>query len=113
MTGFPSLKDELRPRDRLKKAANAKLTDAAVEKNSRKLARKWGVDTAAAEPEPPAQAAGLVSIRGYIPEYLDRDLAVQAAQQRVTKTFLIMDALAKAGYRIDPIDMNQDRRRFK
>lgn len=116
MTVFPSLKDELRPRDKLKKASSAKLSDATVT-NSRQLARKWGVAKAAPEPEPEpeptAPAARVVSIRGYIPEYLDYDLTVKAAQQRVTKTFLIMDALAKAGYRIDPIDMNQDRRRYK
>jgi hypothetical protein len=31
----------------------------------------------------------------------------------VTKTFLIMEALAKAGYRVDEADLVQDRRRIR
>lgn len=114
MTGFPPLKDELQPRDKLKKRNTAALSDEAVEDNSRKLAQKWGAASTAPAAEPtPASPAPVVSIRCYVPEYLDYDLSVKAAQQRVTKTFLIMDALAKAGYRIEDVDMNQDRRRNK
>jgi len=40
-------------------------------------------------------------------------LTIKAAERRVTKTFLIMEALAKAGYRVDETDLVQDRRRGK
>ena len=40
-------------------------------------------------------------IRGYIPNYLDDELTLKSAERRVTKTFLIMEALAKAGYRVE------------
>jgi hypothetical protein len=42
---------------------------------------------------------------------LDDELAVKAAERRVTKTFLITEALAKAGYRVNEPDLVQDRRR--
>jgi hypothetical protein len=38
-------------------------------------------------------------------------MAMKAAERRVTKTFLIMEALAKAGYRVDEVDLVQDRRK--
>lgn len=65
-------------------------------------------------PEPRVEpTTKVVSIRGYIPDYLDYELAMRAAQERVTKTFLILEALAKAGYRVDEADMIQDRRKHK
>ena len=57
--------------------------------------------------------APVVSIRGYIPDYLDNELAIKAAERRVTKTFLMMEALQKAGYRVEEHDMVQDRRKAK
>jgi hypothetical protein len=94
------------------------VTDAEVEANSRTLGEKWGAATSLPTPAPPASPAEPVpaparvtSIRGYIPAYLDDELTRQAAERRVTKTFLIMEALAKAGYRVDPVDMVQDRRK--
>ena len=88
------------------------LADAAVEANSRALGEKWGAATQLAPAERPAPAP-LTSIRGYIPHYLDAELALRAAERRVTKTFLILEALAKAGYRVDEADLVQDRRRSR
>ena len=114
MTNFPSLKDDLKPRVGLKKNERGKLSDREVEANSRQLSQKWvapsAEPTAGKASAPPAR---VVSIRGYIPDYLDQEMTVKAAQLRVTKTFLLMEALAQAGYRVDPIDLNQDRRRNK
>ena len=112
MTDFPSLKDELRPRARLKRHMDNPVTDEQIEANSRLMGEKWGAATSIPAPEPPpAPLARVVSIRGYIPHYLDDELARTAAERRVTKTFLIMEALAKAGYRVDEHDMVQDRRK--
>jgi hypothetical protein len=55
--------------------------------------------------------APVTSIRGYIPQYLDDELTRKAAERRVTKTFLLVEALAKVGYRVDEIDLVQDRRK--
>ena len=55
----------------------------------------------------------MVSTRGYIPHYLDDELTIRVATQRVTKTFLILDALKKAGYRVEESDLIQDRRQNK
>ena len=112
MTEFPSLKNELLPRGKLKKHEHTLLTDEVVDANSRQIGERWGVaapaPTATPAPEPTAR---VVSIRGYIPDYLDNELTMRAAKQRVTKTFLIMDALKHAGYHIDEADLIQDRRR--
>jgi hypothetical protein len=116
VTEFPPLDDELRPRVRLKKHADAPpATDEEIEDNSRRIGEKWGATTSMPVPEPPApptpQPARVTSIRGYIPHYLDDELTRKAAERRVTKTFLVMEALAKAGYRVDEIDLVQDRRK--
>ena len=115
MTAFPSLKDELRPQGKLKKHDDANLTDEAVDANSRQLGKKWGAATTLPSvPDVEAiPAVPLVSIRGYIPKYLDDALTIKAAQWRVTKTYLIMEALKTAGYHIADADMIQDRRRNK
>lgn len=124
MSDFPPLDDELRPRARLKKHADAvPATDEEIEANSRLMGEKWGASTSVAAPPPFAAApapppppalpplAPVTSIRGYIPQYLDNELAVKAAERRVTKTFLIMEALEKAGYHVEENDMVQDRRK--
>ena len=113
MTDFPPLKDELRPKPRLKRREDARATDEEIEANSQQLGQRWGASTSITpEPAPPPPAiAPVVSIRGYIPNYLDDELAMKAAERRVTKTFLIMEALAKAGYRVEEADLVQDRRK--
>ena len=147
MTGFPSIKDDLRPRPKLKRHNDTPASDAEIEANSVAIGQKWGAATSlptpgmsfdatttnnapavadpsvtaavdrdsASEPSLPQpivpEPARVISIRGYIPHYLDDELALKAVQRRVTKTFLIMEALERAGYRVDDIDMVQDRRK--
>ncbi len=115
MTDFPSLKDELRPKPKLRRHEDPPITDEEIEANSRQIGEKWGATTsmppAEAAPPPAPQPAKVTSIRGYIPQYLDDELTRKAAERRVTKTFLIMEALAKTGYRVDEIDLVQDRRK--
>lgn len=146
MSGFPSIKDDLRPRPKLKRHSDTPASDAEIEANSVAIGQKWGAATSLPKAEAPGdspvevvsvshedpkeqaetlnpdvhhqpaaeaapEAARVTSIRGYIPHYLDDELALRAVQRRVTKTFLIMEALAKAGYRVDEIDLVQDRRK--
>lgn len=111
MNDFPPINEELRPKARLKRHSADPVTDAEIEANSRRIGERWGAATRIQqEPEGPVLAP-VVSIRGYIPSYLDDELAIKAAERRVTKTFLIMEALAKAGYRVEEHDMVQDRRK--
>lgn len=42
VNGFPSLKNDLRIKGRLKKKSSEQLTDDAVEANSQAIAKKWG-----------------------------------------------------------------------
>lgn len=46
-----------------------------------------------------------------LPDYLDHELSRRAAEQRVSKLFLILEALAQAGYTVQPGDLIGDRRR--
>jgi len=84
--------------------------DAAIEANSQALGERWGASTSV-RPTPPA--APVASLRLEIPDYLDNELALAAAQRRVTKAFLVLSALAQAGYRIDPKDLVPDRRKVR
>lgn len=111
MTEFPPIGDELRPKAKLKRHTNETATDAEVDENSRRIGERWGAATRIDQEPKPVPTAPVVSIRGYIPDYLDNEMAIKAAERRVTKTFLIMEALARAGYRVDQVDMVQDRRK--
>ena len=46
-----------------------------------------------------------------MPDYLDRELSRRAAERRVTKSFLVLEALAQSGYEVQPKDLVGDRRR--
>ena len=106
MSDFPPIKNDLQPRARLKRHHDESATDEEIEVSSRLIGEKWGAATHVLAPEPlPVPTARVTSIRGYIPYYLDNELTVKAAERRVTKTFLIMEALAKTGYRVDEVDM--------
>ena len=111
MNDFPPIKEELRPKARLKRHSTDPVTDAEIEANSRRIGERWGAATRIRQEPEGLALAPVVSIRGYIPSYLDDELAIKAAERRVTKTFLIMEALAKAGYRVEEHDMVQDRRK--
>lgn len=113
MSQFPSLKGELQGKPRTSKASDSNLSDQAVEENSQVLADKWVGKKAEPATPPPTGATDFVSLRGYIPEYLDRELAIKAATTRVTKTYLILEALQRAGYHIEESDISTDRRRNK
>jgi hypothetical protein len=119
---LPSIDDELAaPRKRLDlKAIRLKgaVDDAAIEENSRRLGTEWGALTSlegGKGPKPSAETARapIASLRIEMPEYLDRTLARRAADERVTKQYLVLKALEQAGYEIDPIDLVPDKRKAR
>ena len=116
--GSNPLADEIRqarkPRLDLSLPPRTDLPDQAVEERSRELGGRWKATTqiqAATEPEEPP--APLASVRFDCPDYLDRAVSVKAAEQGVTKTFLILSALKTAGYEITDRDLVADRRKSK
>lgn len=119
MTKLPPITDEIRQVSKkidLGLKPREELPDEAIEAQARSIGQKWGSSTQivpASAPEPPKPTAPLVSVRFDAPDYLDRELSVKAAEQGVTKTYLILQALGKAGYRMDEIDLVKDRRRWK
>jgi hypothetical protein len=52
-------------------------------------------------------------IKLMVPDYLFRELSMNAADRGVTKKFLILKALQAAGYRVEPEDMEEDGRRVR
>ena len=80
----------------------------------RGIGERWGAATHLPAPaEPMKSQAPLTSVRFDAPAYLDRELAMRAAAEGVTKTYLILQALAGAGFRVEPEDLVPDRRRLK
>jgi hypothetical protein len=61
----------------------------------------------------PARRARYASFRVDLPEYLDQELTERSARERVTKTYLIMDALRRAGFTVRPEDLVSDRRKTR
>jgi hypothetical protein len=114
--GLPSIDEELAPKPRVNLKnlrAREPIADEDIAANASAIGEKWGASTQIGPTEPPVPLSPLISIRGYIPHYLDNELAMKAAGRRVTKTFLILEALQKAGYRVDENDMVEDRRKSK
>jgi hypothetical protein len=62
---------------------------------------------------PPARRPRYASFRVDLPEYLDQELTERSARERVTKTYLIMDALRRAGFAVRPEDLVSDRRKTR
>lgn len=94
--------------------------DAVIDANSRTLGARWGASTSLAasgaapgEAPPAPPPAPPASLRLEIPVYLDQALTLKAAQERVTKSFLVMTALAQAGYPIEATDLVPDRRKAR
>lgn len=92
--------------------------DATIEENSRLLGNEWGASTSLqrAHPlasAPPVTRAPVASLRIEIPVYLDNALTREAAEKRVTKQYLVLAALRKAGYRIDDPDLVADKRKAR
>ncbi len=115
---LPSIGEELAPRKRLdlKSIKSADVDDAAVSENSRKLGTEWGAQTSLTptpEPEVERPKVPLASLRIEVPDYLDRELALKAVAQRVTKQYLVMKALQGAGYKVDDADLVEDKRKQK
>lgn len=84
--------------------------DASVEANSRKLAEDWGAVTTVNPNKGP-----LASLRLEVPAYLDQELAERALRgidgQRVTKQYLVIQALKDAGFHVEPEDLVPDKRK--
>lgn len=121
MSNFPPIKDELRqaarPRLDVSLKPRPELPDEAIAANSRTIGERYGSATSLPPPTPAAEPAKpmapLTSVRFDCPDYLDKDLAVKAAEQGVTKTYLILQALGRAGYPLDDVDLVKDRRRLR
>jgi hypothetical protein len=120
MTKLPSINDEIRQASRridVSLKPREELPDEAIEARSRAIGEKWGSSTQLApgerRKEPPKPTAPLVSVRFDAPDYLDKELSVRAAEEGVTKTYLILQALGRGGYRLDEADLVKDRRRLR
>jgi len=115
-TKLPPISDDIRHPTRrvgINLKPRADLADDAIEAHSREIGERWGSSTQIAAKEPPKPTAPLTSVRFDCPNYLDRELSVKAAEQGVTKTFLILQALGQGGYRLDEADLVKDRRKAK
>lgn len=116
---LPSITDEIRTPVKklaLNLRSREEVPDDAIEASSRALGEKWGSSThltARESAPPPKPTTPLVSVRFDAPDYLDRELSVRAAEQGVTKTYLILQALGQGGFRIESEDLVKDRRRWK
>lgn len=109
---LPSIQDELQPRKRvdLKSIRSSQLDDNTVIENSNRLGADWGAQTSL---DRPVDRGPIASLRIEVPEYLDRELAFKAVELRTTKQYLVIKALQEAGYRVNNVDLVEDRRKIK
>ncbi len=121
-SSLPPLDDEL---DQAKKRVDLKAIrpkasadDALVEENSRRLGTEWGASTSLPRVQQPVETRPvprppLASLRIEVPLYLDDELTQKAASLRVTKQFLVLQALKQAGYHIAEADIVADKRKAR
>ena len=118
---FPEIADEIHsaPKPKLDLAMKSRsVPEDAIAEGARAIGEKWGSVTQmpAREPKPEADAADRAkwpSIRFECPPYLDRELALKGAGEGVTKTYLILKALADAGFTVNEEDLNKDKRKYR
>lgn len=103
----PALPD-LRPSNR---DAENRASDEAIKSRLRGAARDLGFGGAPGDAGSAREKAVTRSIQLVVPDYLFEELGVTAVQRRVTKRFLILEALAGSGYKVEPYDMDEDGRR--
>jgi len=103
---FPPIDVAPRKRLDLRAIQPPETADDKIEANSRRLASEWGAVTTVPGPKPV-----IASLRLEIPEYLDRQLAQRAFEQRVTKQFLVIQALQQAWFSVEPNDLVPDKRK--
>jgi hypothetical protein len=134
---IPSTTDELlaaserrvgEGRLKLRSLRPAGIDDAEIERHVEEISHTYGAHAqippaaaataslraAALETSPrPARRQRYASFRIDLPEYLDQELTIRSATQRVTKTYLIIEALQRAGFIVRPEDLVADRRRTR
>ena len=120
MSDTNPLADEIRearkPKLNLSLPPRANIPDDAVDAHTREIGGRWGATTqipSTSVPEPREDTAQLISVRFDCPDYLDRQISVLAAEQNVTKTYLILKALKLAGYELKEVDLVVDRRKTR
>jgi hypothetical protein len=110
----------------------AGIDDASAERHVEELTQTYGAHvqiaptkSSVAEPVKPVvtleatsqpgavHRSRYASFRVDLPEYLDQELTERSARERVTKTYLIMDALRRAGFTVRPKDLVSDRRKTR
>jgi hypothetical protein len=109
------IRQAARPKRDLALPPRPDLPDRTVETRAREIGEKWGAATqmvSSAQPEP-EPIAPLISVRFDCPDYLDTAISVKAAEQNVTKTYLILRALKEAGYELRDVDLVVDRRKAR
>jgi hypothetical protein len=108
------IRQAARPRLNLNMPPRPDLPDEAIDTRSRKIGEKWGATTQIGSPQSEQEpTAPLISVRFDCPDYLDRAVSVDAAQQNCTKTYLILKALKQAGYEVRDVDLVIDRRKLR
>jgi hypothetical protein len=88
-------------------ALRKRIDVVAREKGLPSLTPELAKNNEAPEPRP------MKPIKLMVPDYLFRELSMNAADRGVTKKYLILKALQAAGYRVEPEDMEEDGRRVR
>ena len=101
MSDLPDL--DIEPRRPNLKALRRPGDDAETERHAKRLVGGWLGD---GKPE-------LASLRVEIPKYVDRSLAVAAAERGVTKQYLVLEALQAKGYPVEDRDLIEDKRKTR
>src|SRR3954463_435822 len=107
------IREARKPRANLALPPRPEIPDQVVEEGTREIGGKWGANTQLQPMMPEEPTAPLVSVRFDCPDYVDRAVSIAAAEQNVTKTFLILKALQSAGYEIRDVDLVADRRKVR
>ena len=117
---FPPISDEIRsaPEPKLDVALKPRAVPAeAITDGARLIGEKWGSSTQVLPEQPASELAQdrekWPSVRFECPPYLDRELSLKAAGEGVTKTYLILKALAEAGFTLQDQDLNKDKRKYR
>jgi hypothetical protein len=114
MNKLPDISDEITLAAKPKVNTNLAprhLPRPSIADSARAIGEKWG--SATQLPEPKAQRTPFMNSRFECPLYLDKQIGLMAVEEGVTKSFVILRALARGGLDVKEQDLNPDRRKHR
>ncbi len=116
MSKLPDISDEIttaaKPKVNTNLAARM-IPEDTITEGAKVIGEKWHSATQLPIREPKKERSPMMNARFECPLYLDKQISRLAVEEGVTKSFIILRALANGGLDVKEQDLNRDRRKYR